>query len=248
MYFMLRVRNITTYYGRIKILKGVSIHVGEGEIVALIGANGAGKTTLINAVSGLLKLTEGSITLREKEIGNVSPEKIVKAGLSQVPEGRLVFSPLTVEDNLLLGAYVRYRTKEREAIKEDLQKIYELFPVLKDRSGQMAGTLSGGEQQMLALGRALMASPRILLLDEPSLGLAPLIASEIFRTISRLRDQGVTILLVEQNARAALGMADRGYVMETGSVVLQDQADRLLQNPEIQRAYLGKGKREIWDA
>jgi len=245
---MLRVRNITTYYGRIKILKGVSIHVGEGEIVALIGANGAGKTTLINAVSGLLKLTEGSITLREKEIGNVSPEKIVKAGLSQVPEGRLVFSPLTVEDNLLLGAYVRYRTKEREAIKEDLQKIYELFPVLKDRSGQMAGTLSGGEQQMLALGRALMASPRILLLDEPSLGLAPLIASEIFRTISRLRDQGVTILLVEQNARAALGMADRGYVMETGSVVLQDQADRLLQNPEIQRAYLGKGKREIWDA
>jgi len=248
MYFMLRVRNITTYYGRIKILKGVSIHVGEGEIVALIGANGAGKTTLINAVSGLLKLTEGSITLREKEIGNVSPEKIVKAGLSQVPEGRLVFSPLTVEDNLLLGAYVRYRTKEREAIKEDLQKIYELFPVLRDRSGQMAGTLSGGEQQMLALGRALMASPRILLLDEPSLGLAPLIASEIFRTISRLRDQGVTILLVEQNARAALGMADRGYVMETGSVVLQDQADRLLQNPEIQRAYLGKGKKEIWDA
>ena len=245
---MLRVRNITTYYGRIQILKGVSVHVGEGEIVALIGANGAGKTTLINAVSGLLKVTEGSITLREKEISNIPPEKVVKAGLSQVPEGRLVFSPLSVEDNLRLGAYIRYRSKQREEIQEDLQKIYELFPALKERSGQMAGTLSGGEQQMLALGRALMARPRILLLDEPSLGLAPLITSEIFKTISRLRDQGVTILLVEQNARAALGLADRGYVMETGSVVLQDRADRLLENPEIQRAYLGKGKKEIWDS
>jgi branched-chain amino acid transport system ATP-binding protein len=245
---MLRVRNITTYYGRIHILKGVSIHVGEGEIVALIGANGAGKTTLINAVSGLLKVAEGSITLGDSEISNTSPERIVRAGLSQVPEGRLVFSPLSVEDNLRLGAYVRYRTREREEIQEDLNGIYEMFPVLRERSGQMAGTLSGGEQQMLALGRALMARPKILLLDEPSLGLAPLIASEIFRTISRLRDQGVTILLVEQNARAALGMADRGYVMETGSVVLQDQADRLLENPEIQRAYLGKGKKEIWDA
>jgi branched-chain amino acid transport system ATP-binding protein len=245
---MLKIRNITTYYGRIQILKGVSVHVGEGEIVALIGANGAGKTTLINAVSGLLKVTEGSITLREKEISNIPPEKVVKSGLSQVPEGRLVFSPLSVEDNLRLGAYIRYRSKQREEIQEDLNKIYELFPALKERSGQMAGTLSGGEQQMLALGRALMARPRILLLDEPSLGLAPLITSEIFKTISRLRDQGVTILLVEQNARAALGLADRGYVMETGSVVLQDRADRLLENPEIQRAYLGKGKKEIWDA
>jgi branched-chain amino acid transport system ATP-binding protein len=245
---MLKVRNITTYYGRIQILKGVSVHVGEGEIVALIGANGAGKTTLINAVSGLLKVTEGSITLGEREISNISPEKVVKAGLSQVPEGRLVFSPLSVEDNLRLGAYIRYLSRQREEIQEDLHKIYELFPVLKERSGQMAGTLSGGEQQMLALGRALMARPRILLLDEPSLGLAPLITSEIFKTISRLRDQGVTILLVEQNARAALALADRGYVMETGSVVLQDRADRLLENPEIQRAYLGKGKKEIWDS
>ena len=245
---MLKVRNITTYYGRIQILKGVSIHVGEGEIVALIGANGAGKTTLINAVSGLLKVADGSITLGEREISNVSPEKIVKAGLSQVPEGRLVFSPLSVEDNLLLGAYIRYRSRERENIQEDLHRIYELFPPLRERAAQMAGTLSGGEQQMLALGRALMAAPRILLLDEPSLGLAPIVASEIFRTIARLRDQGVTVLLVEQNARAALGMADRGYVMETGSVVLQDQASRLLENPEIQRAYLGKGKKEIWEA
>ena len=245
---MLRVRNITTYYGRIQILKGVSVHVGEGEIVALIGANGAGKTTLINAVSGILKVTEGSITLGDREISNISPEKVVKAGLSQVPEGRLVFSPLSVEDNLRLGAYIRYRSRQREEIQEDLHKIYELFPLLKERSGQMAGTLSGGEQQMLALGRALMARPRILLLDEPSLGLAPLITTQIFKTISRLRDQGVTILLVEQNARAALALADRGYVMETGSVVLQDRADRLLENPEIQRAYLGKGKKEIWDS
>lgn len=245
---MLRVRNITTYYGRIRILKGVSIHVGEGEIVALIGANGAGKTTLINAISGLLKVADGSITLGEREIGNVSPQKIVKAGLSQVPEGRLVFAPLSVEDNLLLGAYVRYRARDRSEIAEDLQRIYGLFPVLKQRSSQMAGTLSGGEQQMLAVGRALMANPKILLLDEPSLGLAPIVASEIFKTIAGLRDQGVTVLLVEQNARAALGMADRGYVMETGSVVLQDQAERLLENPEIQRAYLGKGKKEIWDA
>ncbi len=245
---MLKIRNITAYYGRIQVLKGVSIHVGEGEIVALIGANGAGKTTLINTVSGILKLADGSIRLRDKEIGNLSPERIVRAGISQVPEGRLVFSPLTVEDNLRLGAYIRYRAKEKEEIEEDLQKVYELFPILDQRAGQMAGTLSGGEQQMLSLGRALMANPRLLLLDEPSLGLAPIISAEIFRTISDLRDKGVTILLVEQNARAALALADRGYVMETGSVVLQDRADRLMENPEIQRAYLGKGKKEIWDA
>ncbi len=245
---MLKIRNITTHYGRIQVLKGVSIHVGEGEIVALIGANGAGKTTLINAVSGILKLTEGSIMMGDKEIGNLSPDRIVRAGISQVPEGRLVFSPLTVEDNLRLGAYIRYRAREKEEVEEDLQKIYELFPILDQRSEQMAGTLSGGEQQMLSLGRALMANPRLLLLDEPSLGLAPIISAEIFRTISDLRDKGVTVLLVEQNARAALALADRGYVMETGSVVLQDRADRLIENPEIQRAYLGKGKKEIWDA
>ncbi|MDT8396521.1 MAG: ABC transporter ATP-binding protein [bacterium] len=245
---MLKVRNITTYYGRIQVLHGVSIHVGEGEIVALIGANGAGKTTLINAVSGILKIAEGSIKLGEREIGNLPPERIVKAGLSQVPEGRLIFSPLTVEDNLRLGAYIRYRAKEKEEIKEDLEKIYELFPVLRQRSEQMAGMLSGGEQQMLALGRALMANPRLILLDEPSLGLAPIIAAGIFRTIAGLRDKGVTVLLVEQNARAALALADRGYVIETGSVVLQDKAERLLSNPEVQRAYLGKGKKEIWDS
>ena len=245
---MLKIRNITTYYGRIQILKGVSVHVGEGEIVALIGANGAGKTTMINAVSGALKVRDGSIRFSDKEIHNLPQEKIVKAGISQVPEGRMVFAPLNVEDNLRLGAYLRYRARDRDGIEEDLAAIYELFPILKERSKQTAGTLSGGEQQMLSLGRALMARPKLLLLDEPSLGLAPMIASEIFHTISKLRDRGVTILLVEQNARAALSLADRGYVLETGQVVLQDRADRLLENREVQRAYLGKGKKEIWDA
>ncbi len=245
---MLKVRNIDTYYGRIHVLKGVSIHVGEGEIVALIGANGAGKTTLINAISGLLQVKSGTIKLEEKEIQNIPPEKIVRAGISQVPEGRLVFPTQSVEDNLRLGAYLRFRAKEKDQIEESLEEIYSLFPTLRDRTSQIAGTLSGGEQQMLSLGRALMANPKLLLLDEPSLGLAPIIASEIFRTISRLRDKsGVTILLVEQNARAALAMSDRGYVLETGTFVLQDRADRLLQNREVQRAYMGKGKKEIWD-
>ncbi|NOY87182.1 MAG: ABC transporter ATP-binding protein [Deltaproteobacteria bacterium] len=245
---MLRVRNITTYYGRIQILKGVSIHVGEGEVVALIGANGAGKTTLINAISGLLKVRSGTIKLRDKEIHNRSPEKIVRGGISQVPEGRLVFSPLTVEDNLKLGAYIRYRSGEKDEIAQSLEEAFALFPLLKERKSQQAGTLSGGEQQMLAVARALMARPKLLLLDEPSLGLAPIVSAEIFRVILRLRESGVTVLLVEQNAHAALAIADRGYVLETGTVVLQDSADRLLENREVQRAYLGKGKKEIWDA
>lgn len=245
---MLKVRNVTTYYGRIQILKGVSVHVGEGEIVALIGANGAGKTTMINAISGALRVRDGSILFSDREIHNLPPERIVKAGISQVPEGRMVFAPLNVEDNLRLGAYLRYRAREKEEIEEDMTSVYELFPVLKERFRQTAGTLSGGEQQMLSLGRALMARPKLLLLDEPSLGLAPLVASEIFHTISKLRDRGVTVLLVEQNARAALSLADRGYVLETGQVVLQDRADRLLENKEIQRAYLGKGKKEIWES
>jgi len=245
---LLRVRNITTYYGRIQILKGVSIHVGEGEVVALIGANGAGKTTLINAISGLLKVRSGTIKLRDKEIHNRSPEKIVRGGISQVPEGRLVFSPLTVEDNLKLGAYIRYRSGEKDEIAQSLEEAFALFPLLKERKSQQAGTLSGGEQQMLAVARALMARPKLLLLDEPSLGLAPIVSAEIFRVILRLRESGVTVLLVEQNAHAALAIADRGYVLETGTVVLQDSADRLLENREVQRAYLGKGKKEIWDA
>ena len=243
------IRNINTYYGRIHVLKGVSVHVGEGEIVALIGANGAGKTTLINAVSGILKVPDGTIHMNKREIQNISPEKIVKAGISQVPEGRLIFPTQTVEDNLMLGAYIRFKAREKDAIADDLEKIYTLFPQLRERTSQIAGTLSGGEQQMLAVGRALMAKPKLLLLDEPSLGLAPIISAEIFRAISRLRDKsGVTILLVEQNARAALAMSDRGYVLETGTVVLQDTAERLMQNKEVQRAYMGKGKKEIWEA
>ncbi len=246
---MLMVRSINTFYGRIQVLKGVSIHVGAGEIVALIGANGAGKTTLINAVSGILKVSDGTVQMDKKEIQNLSPEKIVRAGISQVPEGRLIFPTQTVQDNLLLGAYIRFKSREKNKVADEIKNIYQLFPQLKERSSQIAGTLSGGEQQMLALGRALMANPKLLLLDEPSLGLAPIISTEIFRAISRLRDErGVTILLVEQNARAALAMSDRGYVLETGTVVLQDTADRLMQNKEVQRAYMGKGKKEIWDA
>ncbi len=245
---MLRVRNITTYYGRIQILKGISIHVGEGEIVALIGANGAGKTTLIHTISGLLKVRSGTIKLGDKEIQNRPPEWIVRRGISQVPEGRLVFAPLSVEDNLKLGAYVRYRAGKKDEISRSLEEAFALFPPLEERRSQQAGTLSGGEQQMLAVARALMAQPKLLLLDEPSLGLAPIVSAEIFRVILRLRESGVTILLVEQNAHAALAVADRAYVLETGTVVLQDSADRLLQNREVQRAYLGKGKKEIWDA
>jgi len=215
----------------------------------LIGANGAGKTTLINAVSGILKVSDGTVQMDKKEIQNLSPEKIVRAGISQVPEGRLIFPTQTVQDNLLLGAYIRFKSREKNKVADEIKNIYQLFPQLKERSSQIAGTLSGGEQQMLALGRALMANPKLLLLDEPSLGLAPIISTEIFRAISRLRDErGVTILLVEQNARAALAMSDRGYVLETGTVVLQDTADRLMQNKEVQRAYMGKGKKEIWDA
>lgn len=228
-------------------MKGISIHVAEGEIVALIGANGAGKTTLINTICGVLRVRDGSIHFADREIHTLATERIVRSGISQVPEGRMVFAPLSVEDNLRLGAFLRYRAREKDEIEEDLHSIYELFPVLRERSRQTAGTLSGGEQQMLAVGRAMMARPKLLLLDEPSLGLAPLVASEIFRTISRLRERGVTILLVEQNARAALNLADRGYVLETGLVVLQDRADRLLENREVQRAYLGKGKKEIWE-
>jgi branched-chain amino acid transport system ATP-binding protein len=241
---LLKIRNLVTGYGRIQVLKGISLHVGEGEIVTLIGANGAGKTTLINAVSGVLRAQEGEVLLHGAPVHNLPPERVVRAGISQVPEGRLTFAPLTVEDNLRLGAWLRRDMAEIEA---SIAGVYETFPVLRAKAQQMAGTMSGGEQQMLAVGRALMANPRLLLLDEPSLGLAPLVVAEIFRTISRLRDKGVTVLLVEQNARAALALADRGYVMETGTIVLTDRADRLLQNREVQRAYLGKLKKEIWE-
>jgi len=246
---MLKVKNINTYYGQVHALKNVSLHLSEGEIVTLIGANGAGKTTILNSLSSVVPPRSGEILFEGKAINNLSPDRIVEMGISQVPEGRQVFKPLSVEENLELGAYLRFRKREgRGAIKKGLEEIYALFPVLLERRKQMAGTLSGGEQQMLAIGRALMAKPRLLLLDEPSMGLAPLVVQEIFNVIENLRqEKKSTILLVEQNARVALKMADRGYVLETGKVILEGIASELLENKEVQRAYLGKEKKEIWE-
>jgi branched-chain amino acid transport system ATP-binding protein len=236
---LLEVRNINTYYGNIRALKDVSLAVDEGEIVTVIGANGAGKTTLLNTISGVLHASGGELLMESQSITRLSTDKIVRLGISQVPERRQVFSTLNVLDNLLLGAYLRHSRESKEEIRKDLDFVFEIFPVLKERQGQMGGTLSGGEQQMLALGRGLMARPRILLLDEPSLGLAPLLVREIFRVAGELREHGTTILLVEQNARAALRLADRGYVMETGSVVLEGPSEELLADERVQEAYLG---------
>ena len=245
---MLRLKNVNTYYGQVHALKNVSLHLAQGEIVTLIGANGAGKTTLLNTLSAITPARSGEIVFEGGAIAGRSPDRIVELGISQVPEGRQVFKPLSVEDNLELGAYLRYRNKEKSAIREDLETVFALFPRLRERRKQMAGTLSGGEQQMLAIGRALMARPRLLLLDEPSMGLAPLVVQEIFRVISTLRsERGTTILLVEQNARAALTLADRGYVLETGKMILEGVASELLENREVQRAYLGREKKEIWE-
>ncbi|WP_449243239.1 ABC transporter ATP-binding protein [Desulfovibrio sp.] len=238
---MLALKNVDVFYGRIHAARRVSLHVKAGEIVALIGGNGAGKTTLLTAVSGLLRPAGGEIALAGESILGLAPERVVRLGLSHVPEGRLVFSPLSVEDNLRLGAYTRRDREGREAAARTLARIYEMFPVLAERRAQAAGTLAGGEQQMLALGRALMAGPRLLLLDEPGMGLAPLVVRDIFRLIVRLRDElGLTVLLVEQNARSALRIADRGYVLETGRIILQGPADELLANKDVQRAYLGR--------
>lgn len=246
---MLKVKNINTYYGKVHALKNVSLHLDAGEIVALIGANGAGKTTMLNTLSGVTPPSAGSIQFVDHQVAGMAPDRIVKIGISQVPEGRQVFKGLSVADNLELGAYLRFQGREgKEPIRLDMRHIYELFPRLEERKKQMAGTLSGGEQQMLAIGRALMARPRLLLLDEPSMGLAPLVVQEIFAVIERLRrDEGTTVLLVEQNAKAALKMADRGYVLETGKVILEGPASELLENREVQRAYLGKDKKEIWE-
>jgi len=246
---LLRVKNINTYYGQVHALKNFSLHLNEGEIVTLIGANGAGKTTLLNSLSGIVPPREGEMLFAGLPIGNLPPHRIVELGISQVPEGRQVFKPLSVEDNLQLGAYRLHLTRggKKEAEK-NLEAIYDLFPTLKDRRKQLAGTLSGGEQQMLAIGRALMTKPKLLLLDEPSMGLAPLVSQDIFRVVEQLaRERGATILLVEQNARAALKIADRGYVLETGRMILEGTAADLSENREVQRAYLGKDKKEIWE-
>jgi branched-chain amino acid transport system ATP-binding protein len=244
---MLRIKNVHTYYGRIMALENVSLHVSAGEIVSLVGANGAGKTTILNTISGLIPCAQGEVYFEDRKMNGLAPEKVVAAGISQVPEGRQVFGPLTVLENLELGAYLRFRKKEKEAIEKDLEWIFQLFPLLKERIKQIAGTLSGGEQQMLAIGRALMARPKLLLLDEPSMGLAPLVVRDIMNTISQLRDSGVTILMVEQNARASLTISDRGYVLETGRVVLQGASDDLLNDSDVKRAYLGKDYKKFWE-
>jgi branched-chain amino acid transport system ATP-binding protein len=244
---MLRIKNLHAYYGRIKALDNVSLHVQPGEIVSLIGANGAGKTTILNTISGLIRCSQGEIKFEDREINKLRPEKVVAAGISQVPEGRQIFGPLTVQENLELGAFLRYKKKEKEAIAGDLDWVFQLFPRLKERSKQIAGTLSGGEQQMLAIGRALMAKPKLLLLDEPSMGLAPLIVKDIMNTVSELRRSGVTVLMVEQNAKASLTISDRGYVLETGRVVLQGPSDELLNDSDVKRAYLGKDYKTFWE-
>jgi branched-chain amino acid transport system ATP-binding protein len=233
---MLEVNNIHTYYGNIHALKGVSLQVEEGEIVSLIGANGAGKTTTLRTISGLLKPREGSITLNGDDLTKYPSHEMVYQGIAMVPEGRGVFSRLTVLGNIELGAYSR---NDRGEVEANIQRIFQLFPRLEERAKQVAGTLSGGEQQMLATGRALMANPKILLMDEPSMGLAPILVEGIFDTIKEINEEGTTVLLVEQNALMALQIADRGYVLQTGEIVLHDTAENLRKNPMVQKAYLG---------
>ncbi len=241
---MLKIKNLSAYYGSVRALSGVTLHIREGEIVTLIGANGAGKTTLLNAICGLVR-QQGEVAFAGRSLAGLAPEEIVGLGISQVPEGRQLFAPMSVAENLELGAYRRYRRESRAAIQEDLDRVFQLFPRLKDRLAQPAGTMSGGEQQMLAIGRALMARPRLLLLDEPSLGLAPIVVEDILVTLGRLRQEGMTTLLVEQNARAALKVADRGYVLETGRIMLSGQAADLLQDRQVTRAYLGRDYKEF---
>ena len=232
---LLEVADIHTFYGNIEALKGVSLTVEEGEIVTLIGSNGAGKSTTLRSISGLTPPRQGSIKFEGAEIGETPPQQIVSLGISQSPEGRKCFQRMTVRENLELGAYLR-----RDAnVESDLRRVFDLFPRLEERERQKAGTMSGGEQQMLAIGRALMASPKLLLLDEPSMGIAPILVERIYETIAEINRQGTTILLVEQNANFALSVSQRGYVLETGQVALSDEASALRDNPEVQRAYLG---------
>ncbi|MCI5753388.1 MAG: ABC transporter ATP-binding protein [Clostridiales bacterium] len=232
---MLKVEDINVYYGSIHAIKGISFSVNEGEIVTLIGANGAGKSTTLNTISGLLRSTTGSITFMDENLARVPPHKIVAKGLALVPEGRRVFLQMTVQENLEMGAF----TQSNAGIPKDLEMVYELFPRLRERRRQVSGTLSGGEQQMLAMGRALMSHPKLLMLDEPSMGLAPILVEQIFDIIRNLHKAGSTILLVEQNAQAALSIADRAYVLETGKITVSGTGKELLASPEIKKAYLG---------
>jgi branched-chain amino acid transport system ATP-binding protein len=233
---MLEVNNLNVFYGAIHALKGISLTVGDGELVSLIGANGAGKTTTLHAISGLLPVASGSILLDGKDLQKVAPHKIISLGLAHVPEGRHVFARMTVEENLRMGAYIQRDTKQ---INKNLDKVYTYFPRLKERWKQLAGTLSGGEQQMLATGRALMADPSIVLMDEPSMGLSPLLVKEIFSIIETLHSNGITILLVEQNAKMALAVADRAYVLETGTISMSGKASDLANDDRVRKAYLG---------
>jgi branched-chain amino acid transport system ATP-binding protein len=233
---LLELDDVHTYYGTIHALRGISVSVEEGEIVTLIGANGAGKSTTLRTISGLLRPRQGSITLGGKRIDQLRPHQIVELGVSQSPEGRRVFARMSVRENLEMGAFSR---RDKARVIEDFERVYTLFPRLRERDSQKAGTLSGGEQQMLAIGRALMAAPRVLLLDEPSMGLAPILVEQIFDIIKTINASGTTVLLVEQNALMALGIAHRGYILQTGEIVLSDAAERLAANPEVKRAYLG---------
>jgi branched-chain amino acid transport system ATP-binding protein len=233
---LLEVNDIHTFYGNIEALKGISLKVEEGECVTLIGSNGAGKSSTLRSISGLTPPRQGSIRFKEKEITETPPQEIVSMGVAHAPEGRHVFPRMSVYENLMLGAYLR---KDQSEIAADMDRVYSLFPRLKERERQKGGTMSGGEQQMLAIGRALMARPTLLLLDEPSMGIAPILVERIYETIAEINRQGTTILLVEQNANFALEVSSRGYVLETGSVALSDQSSALRENPEVQRAYLG---------
>jgi branched-chain amino acid transport system ATP-binding protein len=235
---MLEVNDVHTYYGNIHALKGVSLTVDKGEIVTILGANGAGKSTTLNTICGLLRPRFGSVVLEDQAIHTVPPHDIVELGVSQAPEGRRIFARLTVQENLEMGAF---RRTDAAGIRQDMERVFTLFPRLKERIKQVGGTLSGGEQQMLAIGRALMANPRVLLLDEPSMGLAPILVEDIFRTIQEINEHGTTVLLVEQNALMALSVAHRGYVLETGAVALEGSVDELRENPQVKAAYLGEG-------
>ena len=242
---MLRVRNIEAGYGDLRVVKGISMHVSAGEIIAIIGANGAGKSTLLNTLAGLNPPTAGTTLFKDKDITKLPPEQILCAGCALVPEGRKLFAPMSVKENLILGGYILYKRGEKNRVKDNMEMIYELFPRLRERENQLAGTLSGGEQQMLAIGRALMSSPELIMMDEPSMGLAPLVIKDIFNVIVKLREQGKTILVVEQNAKAILKIASRGYVMESGSLVLDGTGEELLDNSDVQRAYIGKDYKSI---
>jgi branched-chain amino acid transport system ATP-binding protein len=242
---MLRILNLEAGYGKLRVLRGVSLHVAAGEIVIIIGANGAGKSTLLKTVAGIIRPKGGNVEFDRREIQGELAESVVARGCVLVPEGRQLFGTLTVRENLILGAYLEARRGRRRALSGRLEAVYELFPRLAERAEQLAGTLSGGEQQMAAIGRALMAQPKLMMMDEPSMGLAPLIVEKIFETIARFPELGITVLLVEQNARASLGIASRGYVLETGRIVLSGTSAELLDNHDVQRAYLGKDYRTI---